>query len=270
MKYKLFASDFDSTLADETLVISQENKDAVKKAIDSGVKFVLCSGRSHHSLKQFEEELDLLGEENYGIAHNGAVVYKSKSREIIYNKKLENKIAIKIIAEIKNYGLDPLAYVDTITYIDNNDGYIAAYGLKAKPIFQEVVNLLELKEDITKILIVNDRKKLDEFYAFMCEKFPQRDFNMFFTAENLLEFTNLETSKGNALEFLADYLNIDIEETIATGDNYNDIPLIKSAGLGIAVRNAVNELLAEADYITENTCGNSAVAEVINKFILND
>lgn len=62
---------------------------------------------------------------------------------------------------------------------------------------------------------------------------------------------------------------VDVSETIAMGDSFNDISMVKAAGLGVAVRNAVEPLKKVADYITKNTHDESAVAEVINRYMLN-
>lgn len=68
---------------------------------------------------------------------------------------------------------------------------------------------------------------------------------------------------------LSDILNVDIKDTIAIGDNLNDLPMIKEAGLGIGVSNTIEDMVDECDYITKASHNESAVAEVINRFILN-
>ncbi|MDR2940336.1 MAG: HAD-IIB family hydrolase [Clostridiales bacterium] len=92
--------------------------------------------------------------------------------------------------------------------------------------------------------------------------------NIFFSAPILLEFTNLEVSKGVGVKFVSDLLHIDLKDVIAVGDNQNDVPMIKATGLGVAVSNAVDELKEAADYITKNDCDHGAIKEVIEKFIL--
>ena len=76
------------------------------------------------------------------------------------------------------------------------------------------------------------------------------------------------STKGEALASLAKDLGVDISETIAMGDSFNDISMVKAAGLGVAVRNAVQPLKDEADYITKATNDEGAVAEIINRYIL--
>ena len=71
-----------------------------------------------------------------------------------------------------------------------------------------------------------------------------------------------------AIKYLCNFLNIPIENTIAVGDERNDISMIKAAHIGIAVQNAVDAAKEAADDITENDNNHDAIAEVIGKYIL--
>ena len=72
----------------------------------------------------------------------------------------------------------------------------------------------------------------------------------------------------NALEATAKLAGVDLKDTIAIGDGNNDIPMIPNAGLGVAMKNGIDEIKAEADYVTEHTAEEHGVAEVLEKFIL--
>ena len=73
------------------------------------------------------------------------------------------------------------------------------------------------------------------------------------------------TSKSNAINILTKYLSINTQDTIAIGDNINDIDMIKSSGIGIAVANAYNEVKDIADYITQNSASEGGFAEALYK-----
>ena len=68
---------------------------------------------------------------------------------------------------------------------------------------------------------------------------------------------------------LAEMLGIKPEETIAIGDNSNDLQMIEAAGVGVAVRNANEQVLSKADYICKRDNNHDAVAEAVDKFIYN-
>ena len=90
-----------------------------------------------------------------------------------------------------------------------------------------------------------------------------------FSSNRYMEFNRKGVSKGMGLHKLADLLGVDIKDTIAIGDNYNDLSMIQEAGLGIGVANTVEAMKKDCDYITQSDCNHSAIAEVINKFIFN-
>lgn len=83
---------------------------------------------------------------------------------------------------------------------------------------------------------------------------------------NNLEVNAKGADKGAALLWLADYLGIDREETMSFGDGENDIPMIKAAGIGVAMGNALDTVKAAADTVTL-TNDEDGVAAAIRKFI---
>ena len=102
----------------------------------------------------------------------------------------------------------------------------------------------------------------------------QRDFadlsdgcEVSFSSDRYIEFNKSGVSKGRGLEILAEKLGVDIADTIAIGDNFNDLSMIKKAGLGVGVANCAAGIKGDCDYITRATCDESAIAEVIDRFI---
>lgn len=89
----------------------------------------------------------------------------------------------------------------------------------------------------------------------------------FASGDHSLEINYKDVSKGNAIKSLLDKYNIKEEELVCIGDNENDISMIKLAGLGIAMGNAISEVKNIADYITD-TNKRDGVAKAIEKFIL--
>ena len=86
------------------------------------------------------------------------------------------------------------------------------------------------------------------------------------SADFLVEVINNKHSKGTAVEFLAKYYGISLERVIAVGDQLNDMPMIERAGLGVAVKNAEAALKEKADYVSEYTNEEGAIADIIEKF----
>lgn len=266
MDYKLLVSDLDSTLISQKHGLTDKNKKAIKKAIDSGLKFFICSGRSYLSLERFEKELGINKEGFYTIAFNGNTVCDSYKHKVIYEKMLDGVLAQQIIAKLKNYDVFTIVYVRDILYAQNVTDENAYEYIEEAALKITEIKLDTIDTDVSKIILRADRKTLQKVFDDM-SIFIEGKCNMFYSADNLLEFTNLEATKGKALAFLADHLNINKKHIIAVGDNHNDLSMIEFAGLGIAVKNAVDEAKEIADYVTTVDNENDAIAEIIEKFI---
>ena len=120
-----------------------------------------------------------------------------------------------------------------------------------------------VKEKVQKLL-GNDFPKFEEkLKDEMADKMYMTISKPFF-----LEFMNKSVDKSKSIERLAKMLSIDMDDVIAIGDSYNDLSMIKSAGLGVAMANSVDEVLKSADYITLDN-EHDGVAKVIDEFILN-
>ena len=85
-----------------------------------------------------------------------------------------------------------------------------------------------------------------------------------------MEFNALGVDKGKGLIDLAHKLGIDIKDTIAVGDNYNDMAMLEVAGLSVAATNAVDDVKKACDYTTKANNNEGVVAELIRKFIFNE
>ena len=133
-------------------------------------------------------------------------------------------------------------------------GYVA----QNNPLFPDMTAMdhLKLWYSATKYSIEDDLKDITG------------DLDVSYSSNRYIEFNHQGVNKGQGLKKLADILGVDIKETIAVGDNFNDLSMIKVAGLGVGVQNTVEDMKKECDVITKATNNENAVAEVINKYIL--
>lgn len=114
--------------------------------------------------------------------------------------------------------------------------------------------LVAAEHDITRAMNELDQKFYDRYSVVRSSKI-------------FLEFLNKTTHKGSALKALANYLDLDIQETMAIGDAGNDLEMIKTAGIGVAMENAFEEVKKVADFITTSN-EQDGVANAIKRFIL--
>ena len=272
LKYKLICSDLDKTLLVNNL-IPQFNLDAIQKARKLGVKFVVSTGRDieiiTHLLKQLNTDNS---DDEYTICCSGAKIYENKNKKIIYI----NYLSHEIVEQIFDFGKK---FPEMYTVFDTSDGVYVfndiilkkernEYGYKYKQL-KTLDDIKDLK--IIRVIFTckngtylnNILKEIKEIKIF------DNKVDYYLTQNQFLEFNNLGVNKGEALKWLCNYLNIDIKETIAIGDSYNDESMLKEAGLGACVKSANDDIKNISKYVCEKDFFEGSVKEVIDKFILN-
>ncbi len=260
--------DLDDTLLNNHLVVSDENIKALKEAHKSGTVITICSGRVSQSIIQVMKEIGLHTDKDYYISYNGAIINNGQNDRIFY-KPIEGQILHEFIEIGRHYGVDIQLYKDDDIIVEKYTPRTKTYEMQSK-IKATIVNDLQAYDDTFKVLYNCDDVVVLEKIQELVQKKYQNKVHVFFSKPTYLEIINKEANKGLALAYLADYLQISQDEIIAVGDSMNDVYMIEYAGIGVAVQNARDEVKGIANYITELTNHEHAVAEVINKFILND
>lgn len=272
---KIIACDLDETLLDHRKEISKANIDAIQRAKDEyGVRFVVATGRGYTSIDSILKPLGLYQKENeYIISGNGAIICEAKNFRKLAFHGLDYEKACELFA----YGYDKDVCMQVFTDQDvyafhlNEDEQTVLFQFKPDSIICEETNLDFLKgKTIMKILFQNT--DMDYLHALAQEMEPlTKDMcSVSFSSGRYLEFNAFGIDKGRGLRELCEYLNIAIEDTMAIGDNYNDLEMIKTAGIGVGVANSADVLKAACDYICTSDHNHSAVAEAIHRFIFQE
>lgn len=289
--YKLVAIDLDGTLLDSYGQISENNKNAVKDAVNKGTKVVIASGRGVMSVKNFANEI---GANEYAVCGNGSVVYDFKQESIIYDKFLSQKKVLQLIKICEENSIYYSIYTQNSIIAKTLNYNVLFYHQEnaSKPdgkktnicitedIYQYVLNRKET--DYTKITICDDNniifnsiiKKLREVKGIdvldvghMSRKLMKLGTEIHSIEYFYTEITNENANKWNALEFLIQKLGIEKEEVIAIGDNVNDQTMLENAGLGVAMANSAPYIQQMANIVTESN-NEDGIAKVIEKYIL--
>lgn len=275
MTYKLIACDMDETLLNSDHMICQRNIDAIKRAKkEFGIKFVPTTGRGYASLERDLKLLDLYDKEGeYVISFNGGALTENKN-----NRLLEfNGMTFSKMKEIFEFGLkqDVCIIIYTIDKLyvynlsESERERIEHEKRKCTIMKENTVDFLEY-EPISKILYQNvDMSYLRTLESKM--KIITDGFcSVSYSSNRYIEFNSIGVDKGRGLKDLAKILNIDIKETIAVGDNFNDMAMLKVAGLSVAANNAVDDVKKACDYTTNANNNEGVVAELIEKFIFEE
>lgn len=267
MAFKMIFSDMDGTLLKNETEISLKNIERIGKAVEKGTDFVICTGRGVYGVERFLERLQLIGREGFVICQNGAAVYDLKDMQLALQHPFSADILRPVVETARKMGIAVYLYDDRTFMAEKMSEEVKAYCKVMHADMRILPDGLEYEGKFTKCLLSGPFEKLDQLKKEV-EPVIKENLNMFYSGPRYLEFVKKGVSKGNAMAETAAKAGVDLSEVIAIGDSDNDLSMIQKAGLGIAVANAQAHVKAAADFITQATCEEDAVAEVIDRFIL--
>lgn len=274
---RLVALDIDGTLFKTDGTISKESIRAVREAQEKGVEIVVASGRNYDGLPWEQlKEIPV----RYVVTSNGSAVYSIKDQCCIKEECMDQELFFSLLS----YALEKEVYVSV--FVDGKS-YTPA---QCRP----YVDQMEIPEYVRKLL-KEEVRFVDDLEAYIKEtngkiqkatlNFQQRADGSYLNRDEVrayleacpqisvvdggfgnLEFTKCGVSKAVGVQFLAGSLNISKEEVMAVGDSENDLEMIRSAGLGVAMGNASETVKNAADEVTF-TNDEEGVAAVIDKYV---
>ena len=269
-KYRVIACDLDETLLSSDRSISHGNLEAIRKARELGVRFVPATGRGYHSVEPTLRELGLSRKKGeYVISFNGGAITENYDHRLLHFEGISFDLAQELYRRGRNYDVCVHIYTRDMTYLYNvtpEDFKSLSAHMAVTEISSHDLDFLK-GTDIVKALYMNT----DHDYLCQIEK-DYQDLAPFmdvsYSSNRFIEFNRRGVNKGAGLLSLAELLGIKPEEIIAIGDNFNDLSMIRAAGLGVGVKNSIEGIKKDCDYITTATNDESAVAEVIEKIVL--
>lgn len=272
MGYKLIASDMDETLLNDQHEICQRNIDLIMKAKEKGVKFVPATGRGFMSIQRDLKTLGLYDEiGEYVISFNGGALTENKENRLLAFEGLSFEKTKGIFEFGLNCDVCQHIYTKDKLYVFNLSDSEAERikNQKVECTILEENNIDFLKDEpIAKILYQNT----DVPYLMSLEpkmkSIWEGECAVSYSSNRYMEFNKIGIDKGKGLKQLAEKLSIDIADTIAVGDNYNDMPMLKVAGLSVAAQNAVQDVKDACDITTQADNNEGVIAEIIERFIL--
>lgn len=264
MSIKLIAIDIDDTLITDQLVIPHACRQSIATARAQGVKVVLATGRMLESTTPFAKELGLT---EPLICYNGALIQSPNDGYPLIHHPIPLELAREIVALGQSENLHVNVYLDGRMYVAVINEYTEFYSSFTKTEAHPVGDLLAFMDrPPTKLLYVCKAEVAEKWRKTLQQRYHGR-LEVFRSKPQYVEFTNRGVSKGAALQELAELYSLVPAEVMAIGDSFNDIPMLKYAGIGVAVANAPTAVRSMADYVTASNeeCG---VAEAINCFVL--
>ena len=275
---KIIALDLDGTLLDSAKNLSARNRAALEKAAAHGAQIVPTTGRFFGMMPQCVRDLPFV---RYAITINGAQAYDRATDSAIVREEIPLVLALELMEALDRY--------DVIydCYRSNWGWMTAALQAKADQYAPDVHYLKMVREfrnpvpdlkrhlretaaegDVQKIMMFTrhgQRSEAEATLAAIRREVAERFPGIVTTGStwNNLEFNISTAHKGRALERLAAHLGLTLDDCAAFGDGLNDLTMVKAAGLGVAMGNAVAEVKAAAKMVapTNDEDGVAAVLE---------
>ena len=272
---KVIVMDVDGTLTNSKKIITKKTKETLIEAQNNGILLVLASGRPTSGLIDFAKELEMDKHHGLLVCFNGSKVIDCETNEILFNETMTVEEGQAVLEHLKKFNIKPMIDKDDYLYV--NDVFDCNIQIKNEPfnIIQydarggkfklcEKDNLVAFADyPLNKILTAGDPEYLEEHYKEIMEPFKD-SLSCMFTAPFYFEFTAKGIDKAKALDTVLTPMGYKREEIIAFGDGHNDISIIKYAGIGIAMDNAVDVLKKVADEITFSN-DEDGIAHILNK-----
>lgn len=267
---KILFTDLDGTLLTDDKRISDTDLKNIRQMTDKGNQFVIASGRPLPSVLELSEQYGLIRPGFYVSCFNGSVIYDC------YNKKTVQRITVPfddvqyLFDEAVKEGLHVHTYSDTEIIAAASTPELEHY---LKHIHMPGVITTDFKAHMehepSKIIVMSfeSRDRLIRFEKDH-EIYTKNRLNTTYSCDFMLEYSSLSGSKGNSLLAMCQFLGIPVSDSIAVGDEENDLSMICAAGVGVVMKNGKDSVKEYADYITENDNNHNAISEIIERFIL--
>ncbi|MBE6732630.1 MAG: HAD family phosphatase [Ruminococcaceae bacterium] len=248
----LLASDIDGTLIfGEKL--PEENIKQIKYFINEGGIFAVCTGRTFVGSRKIIEGLDFIGP---SIFMNGALIYDCKSKEVLHQTFLPDnaiELALKLTEEYSDVGI--LGCADDKVYLINSNDFAIEHARYEN--YSYYPNF-ETSYKINKLLfLVDNSNTVNEVMEHLKTLFADSLVDLFYSSVTmngefrvLIECVPRGINKAVGIDFLLNKYSIDKENFFAIGDYYNDLPMVKNAGIGAFVEEAPDELKQQADFVS--------------------
>ena len=265
MKIKLLATDLDGTLLRGGKPVSAGNIAAAQAAAKAGTIVTIATGRMYRAALPVAEALGL---DVPIITYNGALI-KSTSGKVYYEQYLDEEICRRITDFAAARGWYLQTYSGDGLYYSDYGEFSRRYEHSQKVIGEDI-GYEGMRNKVSKmykmLIITPDPAVTKDWMAQLTAEFGD-SVTLTQSSADFIEIISPGVSKASALVKLAEFLDIDISETMAIGDANNDLPMLKAAGVSVAMGNATDDVKAIADAVTGN-CDDDGWAQAIYKYVL--
>lgn len=271
-KYYDFAvTDFDGTIYNSKKEISPKTVEVIKKFIEKGGTFCVCTGRMTAGIIPFLHKYGL--NTGYVISYNGAEIANVATGEKVYKNHVSTDNAVKVLQYAEKNGFDILVYPnDKVTVEESNsekEHYLFMSATKGQVLHSKVSEYM-LNNSLTtgKMLFLTGGK--EAVTKQIMSDLPDvigKELDFVNSNKYHIDLMNSNVNKGSAIQAFAKMMGLDMDKLICFGDAMNDESMLKVAGLSVVVADGDERLKATCDVVTD-ACDNDGVAKAMQKYCI--
>ncbi|MBR1854853.1 MAG: CCA tRNA nucleotidyltransferase [Lachnospiraceae bacterium] len=267
MNEKVLVLDIDGTLTNSQKEITAATKKAIQETLKRGHKVILASGRPTPGMYRYEKELELEKYGGYLLSFNGGRIVECRTGDVVYQRILPGGIIPGLYRFAKDHGCGLVTYFgDQIISAFAPDEYVELEsrinGMEVRVVknFKDFVDF-----EINKCLLTAPPEQAEVYAKELAERYGDI-LSVYRSEPFFIEIMPQHVDKATSLERMLETVGLTREDAICCGDGFNDISMIRYAGVGVAMGNAQPAVKEAADYITD-TNDRDGLVEVMEKFI---
>ncbi|CAM3327521.1 Cof-type HAD-IIB family hydrolase [Vagococcus fessus] len=259
---KLIVVDLDGTTLNSNGVISEENKLSLRKAAEQGIEIAIATGRTFESARDFMNEIGING---HVVTLNGSGVRHIEANKPLYLSYIEPEVVSHMMSVDGVNRVNSYFNTGEKSYVIVREREIYD-SFPFNPALHEINSLDDLGSDISNLSKLLFSTSDSELLEEINQGLKKLALEVVYPDKWCLEVTAEGVSKASALAILADELGITQQEIAAIGDSENDLEMIRYAGVGIAMENAMPSVKEAAKYITTHH-NEDGVAYAVTKLL---
>lgn len=243
--YKAIVSDLDGTLFNENSLLSPYTVSVLRRAADAGLKVILATGRHHTDLQMIVEQT--LGIPAYRISENGGVAFSPQGERLIYHPIAPQ--VVRRLVKVAEQAPDEVylhLYKGDRWFVNKHDAVSVTHQNQSGFMFR-ITDYAQWEdfEDCTKMCFMARDAASVAFMERAVREVVDPSLSFYWTMNTCFEAMDSRADKGAALTRILQREGIGPQEVIAFGDGLNDLNMLRTAGTGVVMGNAVAQL-AEA------------------------